>query len=46
MEVTMFKFLAGFIFGLVVCTVGVTGLAKMMDNGVSKVQSAAKEASQ
>ena len=42
----MFKFLIGFIFGLVVCTVGVTGLAKMLDNGVVKMQSAAKEASQ
>jgi hypothetical protein len=40
----MSKFIAGTIFGILICTVGVTGIAKMFDNGVSKVQEAAKEA--
>lgn len=39
-------FIAGFVTGIIVCTVGVSGIAKMFDNGVSKVQSVAKEAAQ
>jgi hypothetical protein len=38
-------FIAGTIFGIVICTVGFTGVARMFDNGVNKVQEAAKEAS-
>ena len=37
-------FLAGFIFGIIVCTVGLSGLAKMFDNGINKVQQVSKEA--
>jgi hypothetical protein len=42
----MRQFIAGTIFGIVICTVGFTGIARMFDNGVSKVQSVAKEAAQ
>lgn len=38
-------FILGTIFGILVCTVGFTGMARMFDNGVSKVQEVAKEAS-
>jgi hypothetical protein len=38
-------FIIGAVFGIVVCTVGFSGIAKMFDNGVSKVQDVAKEAS-
>ena len=37
-------FVIGAIFGILVCTVGFSGIAKMFDNGVTKVQSIAKEA--
>jgi len=37
-------FVAGTIFGLVIATVGFSGLAKMLDNGVTKVQEVSKEA--
>jgi hypothetical protein len=40
----MKMFIAGTIFGLVIATVGVSGLARMFDNGVSKIQEASKEA--
>ena len=40
----MTKFISGFILGIVVCTVGFTGVARMFDNGVSKVQEVAKDA--
>lgn len=36
-------FIFGTIFGIVLNTVGFTGLAKVADAGVSKVQSVAKE---
>lgn len=42
----MRTFIAGTIFGIVICTVGFGGIARMFDNGVSKVQSVAKEAAQ
>lgn len=42
----MRTFIAGTIFGIVICTVGFSGIARMFDNGVSKVQSVAKEAAQ
>lgn len=41
----MSKFLAGMVVGIVVCTVGFSGIARMFDNGVNKVQAVAKEAS-
>ena len=40
------RFVIGFILGLVVATVGFSGLARVVDNGVSKVQEVAKEAAQ
>ena len=39
----MFSHLAAFIAGIVVATVGFTGVAQIADQGVSKVQSAVKE---
>jgi flagellar biosynthesis protein FliR len=39
-------FIIGTIFGIVLCTVGLSGIAKMFDNGVSKVQQVTKEAAQ
>ena len=40
----MTKFVAGIITGIVICTVGFTGIARMFDNGVAKVQEVAKDA--
>ena len=34
----------GTIFGIVICTVGFSGIARVFDNGVNKVQEVAKEA--
>lgn len=42
----MKAFIAGTIFGLVLATVGFSGIARMLDNGVSKVQEVSKEAAQ
>jgi hypothetical protein len=39
-------FIIGTIFGIVICTVGLSGIARMFDNGVSKVQQVTKEAAQ
>lgn len=40
----MKAFIAGTVFGLVIATVGFSGLAKIFDNGVAKVQEVSKEA--
>lgn len=40
----MKAFIAGTIFGLVLATVGFSGIARIMDNGVAKVQEVSKEA--
>jgi len=40
----MKSFIAGTIFGLVIATVGFSGVARMLDNGVAKVQEVSKEA--
>ena len=40
----MKAFIAGTIFGLVIATVGFGGVARMLDNGVAKVQEVSKEA--
>lgn len=40
----MKTFIAGTIFGLVIATVGIGGIMRMVDNGVSKVQEVSKEA--
>jgi hypothetical protein len=41
----MRTFVLGVVFGIVICTVGFSGIAKIFDNGVAKVQDVAKEAS-
>ena len=40
----MKAFVLGTVFGILICTVGVSGIAKILDNGVSKVQEVSKEA--
>jgi hypothetical protein len=39
----MTNLLIGFILGIAVCTVGFSGLAKMADAGVSKIQETVRE---
>jgi len=36
-------FVIGTVFGIMVCTVGFTGIARMFDNGLTKVQQVSKE---
>ena len=40
----MSKLIIGFILGLVVSAVGFSGIARIFDNGVQKVQEVSKEA--
>ena len=40
----MKAFIAGTVFGLVIATVGFSGLTRIFDNGVQKVQEVSKEA--
>lgn len=40
----MKMFVIGTIFGLVLATVGFSGIARMLDRGVEKVQEVSKEA--
>ena len=40
----MKTFVIGTIFGILICTVGVSGIARIFDNGVAKVQEVSKEA--
>lgn len=40
----MKTFIVGTIFGILVCTVGVSGIMRIFDNGVQKVQEVSKEA--
>jgi hypothetical protein len=44
MEATVIKFVVGVVVGIVICTVGFSGIARMIDNGVTKVQEVTKEA--
>jgi hypothetical protein len=37
-------FIVGTFFGIVICTVGFTGIAKIFDNGLTRVQEISKEA--
>jgi hypothetical protein len=37
-------FIIGTVFGIAVCTVGFSGIARMFDNGLNKVQEVTKEA--
>ena len=43
-ERIMTKFIAGVVTGIIICTVGLSGVARMFDNGVSKVQDISREA--
>ena len=40
----MKAFVVGTIVGILICTVGLSGIARILDNGVSKVQEVSKEA--
>jgi len=40
----MFRFLAGIVFGIVLATIGFSGIFTIGDKGVQKVQEVAKEA--
>lgn len=40
----MRNFILGTIFGLIIATVGFSGIARMLDTGVSKVQEYSREA--
>jgi hypothetical protein len=44
MEATVIKFVVGVVVGIAICTVGFSGMARMLDNGVNKVQEITKEA--
>ena len=37
------KFIAGFVVGLIVATVGFSGVARMLDNGVERVKTQSQE---
>jgi hypothetical protein len=37
-------FILGTVFGIVICTVGFGGIAKIFDNGLTRVQEISKEA--
>jgi hypothetical protein len=40
----MKAFVLGTVFGILICTVGLSGIARIFDNGVAKVQEVSKEA--
>jgi hypothetical protein len=40
----MKAFVVGTVFGILICTVGLSGIARILDNGVAKVQEVSKEA--
>lgn len=40
----MKAYIAGVLTGIVICTVGFSGVARILDNSVSKVQEVAKDA--
>ena len=40
------KFLAGFVVGIVVASVGFSGIARMLDRGVETIQNQSKELAQ
>ena len=42
-EVKMGKFIAGIIFGLVIATVGFSGIARMLDKGIETVKTQSQE---
>ena len=40
----MKSFVLGTVFGILICTVGISGIARILDNGVARVQEVTKEA--
>jgi hypothetical protein len=42
----MTKFILGFVLGLVVASVGFSGIARIMDRGVQEIQNQSKELAQ
>jgi hypothetical protein len=42
----MMKFITGFVLGVVVASVGFTGIARMLDRGVDTIQQTSKELAQ
>lgn len=42
----MIKFVAGFVLGVVVTSVGFAGIARMLDRGVETIQQTSKELAQ
>ena len=40
----MKAFVLGTVFGILICTVGVSGIARILDNGVARVQEVTKDA--
>lgn len=42
----MTKFIAGFVCGIIISTVGFAGVARMLDHGVEKVKEVSKEQAQ
>lgn len=40
----MRSFIIGMVFGVIVTTVGFSGIARMFDNGIAKVQTLSEEA--
>ena len=40
----MKNFIVGVVVGIAICTVGFSGMARMLDNGVTKIQEVTKEA--
>jgi hypothetical protein len=40
----MKAFVLGTVFGILICTVGLSGIARILDNGVARVQEVSKEA--
>jgi len=39
----MINFMFGFVFGVMACTIGFTGMAKVADKGVESMQTTVKE---
>jgi hypothetical protein len=42
----MTKFITGFVLGVIVASVGFTGIARMLDRGVDTIQQTSKELAQ
>ena len=42
----MMKFVAGFVLGVIVASVGFTGIARMLDRGVDTIQQTSRDLAQ